>query len=330
MNGTESFIPTGWQVYDDGLGLVYSPEIVIGVFALLPEFVDGFSALPPNERGICRPAIVHGEIDSAVSASSIDVFSLSDADLAAPGTQIVRNCLQANNLAPVYASANAIVRAARAIGACQCATGLAAGGARIGHGALRRPGKRCLGGHPSSPRGSANGFTTTEVVVVIALITALSTAAFVFFTGRHDLARRHIVLGQFAEAIQSLRHLPAGDDLTWQATAQSLLADVMELDPPTTVYADGSRARWIPDGVHVGRTRIAEVALLTDHTNNQVTLAGCNVGDVQVTLAPSQLPAQHVLQDVELMWLRSNLEATHPDLISSVQRYALFSCLPGP
>lgn len=183
---------------------------------------------------------------------------------------------------------------------------------------------------PSPPRRSADGFTTTEIIVVIAVITAMSTAAFVFFSGRHDLTRRQIVLSQFAEAIQSVHHLPLGDDLTWQASAQNLVADVLELTPPTSIYGEGQRARWIPDGLHLGRTRVAGRALLTDSNNGSVNLQGCDVGDLQVTLAPGQLPPEHVLRDVDLMWLRRNLESTNPALIVQLRQYAMFSCLPGP
>ena len=110
----------------------------------------------------------------------------------------------------------------------------------------------------------------------------------------------------------------------------NLVADVLELDPPTSVHDEGERARWIPDGLHVGRTRFAERSLLTDFQNRSVDLQGCDIGDPQVTLTPGQLPSEHVLRDVDLMWLRRNLEVTNPELIIGLTRYAMFSCLPSP
>ena len=97
-NGTESFVPISWQVHDDGGAGVYSPEIAIGIFAVLPEFTDAISSLPPADRGFCLPTVVHGEVDSAISTPNIDVFAISDADPATPGAQIVRNCLQSDGI----------------------------------------------------------------------------------------------------------------------------------------------------------------------------------------------------------------------------------------
>ncbi|MYE04873.1 MAG: hypothetical protein F4Y00_07885 [Bacteroidetes bacterium SB0662_bin_6] len=98
-NDIETLVPISWQVWDDGVGAVYSPEVIVGVFTVLPEFIDNISALPPADRGYCQPAVIHGEVDSADTSANIDVFALSDAD-PAPGTQIVRNCLQSDGFSP--------------------------------------------------------------------------------------------------------------------------------------------------------------------------------------------------------------------------------------
>ena len=96
LNGTEALVPYSWQIYDDGLANIYSPEVAMGVFAVLPEFQDSFSTLSPLDRGRCAAAVVHGEVDSGLTGASLDIFSLSDVDSATAGTQIRRNCIQSD------------------------------------------------------------------------------------------------------------------------------------------------------------------------------------------------------------------------------------------
>ena len=99
-NGRETLVPTSWQVYDDGGVGVYSPEVAVSVFAVLPAFLDGFSPLEPGERGYCAPFVIHGEIDSAITAAVLPVFDVDDTDPGLPDTQIIRNCIQSDGFTP--------------------------------------------------------------------------------------------------------------------------------------------------------------------------------------------------------------------------------------
>ena len=99
INGTEALIPYSWQVYDDGVGDIYSPEVALGVYAVLPEFTDSVSsAVPAADRGACRAHIVHGEVDSAATAATIDLFAISDVDSGTAGTQVTRSCVQSDGV----------------------------------------------------------------------------------------------------------------------------------------------------------------------------------------------------------------------------------------
>ncbi len=98
VNGTQTLVPTGWQVYDDGGASVYSPEIRIGVFAVLEAFTDTFSTLPPADRGICRPLVLHGEVDSANVTANIDVFKDMDANPVTLPIEVERACVQSDGL----------------------------------------------------------------------------------------------------------------------------------------------------------------------------------------------------------------------------------------
>ena len=181
----------------------------------------------------------------------------------------------------------------------------------------------------AASRRTEGGFTTTEIVVVVAVITVMSAAALNFFLGHHELARRQVVLGHFAEAIQNVRHLPEGNLLSWQATAQVLIAGVMDADPPTTVPAPGTLANMLPNGLHAGRTLVNDESLMLDRRGNAVTLSGCAVGDLQITLDARSLPRQNVLRKADIAWMKSSLETMNPELIIRDVRRSLFFCLPG-
>lgn len=99
-NGEQTLVPTGWQVYDDGGATIYSPEIRVGVFAVLPAFIDAISALPPADRGTCRPLVVHGEVDSADTAVNVNVFAEMDVDTLTPQVEVTRSCLQSDGITP--------------------------------------------------------------------------------------------------------------------------------------------------------------------------------------------------------------------------------------
>ncbi len=97
-NGTQTLVPTGWQVYDDGGASTYSPEIRIGVFAILEAFTDTFSTLPPLDRGICRARVIHGEVDSGTTAANVAVFKDMDANLGTLQIEIERACVQSDGI----------------------------------------------------------------------------------------------------------------------------------------------------------------------------------------------------------------------------------------
>ena len=179
------------------------------------------------------------------------------------------------------------------------------------------------------PRRAEGGFSLVEMVVAIAVITAISGAALTFFLGRHEQARRQVVLGQLSEAVQQVAHLPEGSPLTWQATALTMITDVMDADPPVVVSATGTESNLLPDGLHVGRTLVHEQALMHDRNNNPVTLTGCALGDLQLTMHPRRLPRFNALRQADHAWVRANLESLNPDWIIVQRRGAFFICLPG-
>ena len=98
VNGTQTLVPTGWQVYDDGGASTYSPEIRIGVFAVLEAFTDTFSTLPAANRGICSPLVIHGEVDSADTAVNANVFADMDVNLGTLQIEIERACVESNGV----------------------------------------------------------------------------------------------------------------------------------------------------------------------------------------------------------------------------------------
>lgn len=184
---------------------------------------------------------------------------------------------------------------------------------------------RQSGGPPGRPEA---GFTFTETLIVIAVITALSAAAMGYFFGRFDLARRHAVVAQLAEGIRVVQALPGGDPLTWEVAAQKALADVMDAAAPTAATPAGTRADLLPRGLHAGRTAVNGQALMTDATGTAVAIAGCQVADIQITLYPAALPPENHLQQAEAEWLKSQLEAGLPGLLVTAQEEGVFCCLP--
>ncbi|MYI37145.1 MAG: hypothetical protein F4118_12105, partial [Acidimicrobiaceae bacterium] len=110
--------------------------------------------------------------------------------------------------------------------------------------------------------------------MVIAVIAVLTSGAITFFFGRLETARRLAVTSQLAEAIENVQQLPDGNPFTWQATAQNLIADVMDADPPAADVAAGTSANLLSDGLHAGRTLVDGEALMRDPTAAAVTLAG--------------------------------------------------------
>ena len=92
--------PTGWQVFDDGIGNIYSPEVRVGVFVVLPGFLETFSALPPADQGVCRPVVLHGEVDSADVSINQAVFDALDINSVLPDVQITRPCIQSDGITP--------------------------------------------------------------------------------------------------------------------------------------------------------------------------------------------------------------------------------------
>ena len=97
---------TGWQVHDDGGSNIYSPEIQFGVFVILPSFLDTFSPLgmPPlpqtaTDRGLCQPAVMHGNIDSGDPSAQLGVFRMPPfpgAPKPWPPAEAERRCIQSN------------------------------------------------------------------------------------------------------------------------------------------------------------------------------------------------------------------------------------------
>ncbi|MYE04874.1 MAG: hypothetical protein F4Y00_07890 [Bacteroidetes bacterium SB0662_bin_6] len=165
--------------------------------------------------------------------------------------------------------------------------------------------------------------------MVIAVIAVLTSGAITFFFGRLETARRLAVTSQLAEAIENVQQLPDGNPFTWQATAQNLIADVMDADPPAADVAAGTSANLLSDGLHAGRTLVDGEALMRDPTAAAVTLAGCVADDLQLTLHPASFPADNALRDVDAHWLMGNLQTAMPQLIVVEQRDALFCCLPA-
>ena len=100
VNGAETLIPSGWQAYDDGGATVYSPEVNIAVFTVLPGFSDAFSTLPPADRGLCEPLVIHGEIDSAVTTTNVNVFGALDTNSITTDVEIERSCTQSDGITP--------------------------------------------------------------------------------------------------------------------------------------------------------------------------------------------------------------------------------------
>lgn len=181
----------------------------------------------------------------------------------------------------------------------------------------------------TEPRRGERGFSTTELVVVIAVISVLTSGAITFFFGRLETARRLAVTSQLAEAIENVQQLPDGNPFTWQATAQKLIADVMDAAPPATAVPDGTSADLLPDGLHAARTLVDGEALMNDPNSVSVTLAGCLAGDLQLTLHPASFPVDNALRDVDAHWLMGNLQTALPQLIIAEQGEALFCCLPA-
>ena len=172
------------------------------------------------------------------------------------------------------------------------------------------------------------GFTFTEMVVVIAVITAMSAAAMVYFLGRYEIARRHAVVNQLAEGIRTVQALEGGGRATWQVAAEKVLADVMDAAPPTAATPAGTQANLLPGGLHAGRTIVMGEALMKDANGATVTIPGCDVDTVQITLFPAALPAENHLRQADPEWLKSQLELGLPSLLVTVQEEGLFGCLP--
>ena len=156
-------------------------------------------------------------------------------------------------------------------------------------------------------RRTEGGFTFTETIVVIAVITAMASAAMVFFLGRYDLARQHVVTIQLAEAFRTVQSLPAGDPQTWEVAAQKILADAMDAAPPTAATPAGTNADMLPGGLHAGRALLSGQALMRDENGAVVNIAGCDVDDIQFTIHPTSLPAGNDLQESDAEWLKDKL-----------------------
>ena len=182
-----------------------------------------------------------------------------------------------------------------------------------------------FGGAPSQPEA---GFTFTETLVVIALITALSSAAMAFFFGRYELARRHAVVAQLAEGIRVVQALPEGNPFTWQVAAEKTLADVMDAAAPAAETPPGTYANLLPGGMHAGRTLVTGQALMADAKGAAVAIPGCDVGTIQITLYPASLSPENHLQQAEADWLKSQLEIGLPGSLIIAQEEGVFCCLP--
>ena len=177
-------------------------------------------------------------------------------------------------------------------------------------------------------RRAEGGFTFTETIVVIAVITAMASAAMVFFLGRYDLARQHVVTIQLAEAFRTVQSLPDGNPQTWEVAAQKVLADVMDAAPSTAAIPAGTNADRLPGGLHVGRALLSGQALMRDKNGAVVNIAGCDVDDIQFSIHPASLPADNDLREIDAEWLKVKLEIGLPDVMITVQEQALFCCLP--
>ena len=177
-------------------------------------------------------------------------------------------------------------------------------------------------------RRAEGGFTFTETIVVIAVITAMASAAMVFFLGRYELARQHVVVIQLAEAIRTVQSLPNGNPLTWYVAAQKVLNDVMDVAPAVALPLLGTDADRLPNGLNVDRTRYDGLAVMRDRNSVIPTIAGCKVDDIQFTIYPASLPADSVLREVDAEWLKVKLVIGVPEMMVTVQEQALFCCLP--
>ena len=100
VNGAQTLVPTGWQIYDDGGANVYSPEMRVGVFAVLPAFADTVSTLSPTDRGNCSALAIHGEVDSADTNVNVGVFAAMDVNTVTPQIEITRSCVQSDGMTP--------------------------------------------------------------------------------------------------------------------------------------------------------------------------------------------------------------------------------------
>lgn len=181
----------------------------------------------------------------------------------------------------------------------------------------------------SGTRDAEAGFTFTETLVVIAVITALSAAATVYFFGRYDLVRQHTVANHLAETIRTVQALPEGNPATWQVAAQKVLADMMDATPPAFAAPAGTNASLLPNGLHVGRTIVSNQAIMTDSNGVAVTITGCDLEFIQVTLYPAALPPDNQLQQVGADWLKSQLEIGLPGSMVTAQAETVFCCLPA-
>ena len=181
-----------------------------------------------------------------------------------------------------------------------------------------------FGGAPDRPEA---GFTFTETLVVIAVITALSAAAMTFFFGRYDLARRHTVVTELAEGIRVVQALPDGNPFTWQVAAEKVLADVMDAPAPASETPPGTYANLLPGGIHAGRTLVSGQALMADAKGTPVAIPGCDVGTIQITLYPASLSPENHLQQAEANWLKSQLEIGLPGSLIIAQEQGVFCCV---
>ena len=109
------------------------------------------------------------------------------------------------------------------------------------------------------------------------------------------------------------------------------------MNPHAGTTTVGTNADTLTRGMHIGRTEVANQALMKDKNGASVVFpatSGCAVGSIQITLYPdgmkNPLPdnTESLLFEVDAEWLKATLESGVPDLTIEVAEEALFCCLP--
>ena len=175
------------------------------------------------------------------------------------------------------------------------------------------------------------GFTFNELLVVMGIIGALLASSLFFFQGQFHIAQQQKAVEHLAAGVRAIRTLPEGNPLSWEAAANRRLTESLDVPAHTAATPAGTQVNVLPNGVHVGRTAVANQALMNDTSGATVAFSGsppCAVNDIQFAMHTASLPSDNLLFETDAEWLSATLQIGAPELIIKVTEDALFCCLP--